>query len=460
MISAQNRRQLSNGSKIILLFYLIIALSSCGIFSSGKKYKHKRRTTHRAHKKTNKKAQTKVDTVKWPSDKHTDIEENENLHGTVKKNSYVIDLLIPFDASKNFTSLEEIEKSLTGKFLHYYSGVLLALKDLEKENANFIVNVYDAPIKNDRIDIIKSKMNMSPPDVIIGPYDKNQLAEIVRYGKRKEITVISPWKAIPKITFHNPHYIQLKPSLKMHYKALVKHVDEKFDPSQVYLLGKNSPKDKKRLKYLMKLHDELKIKTGEYHTFLIDRDSLLNSDAVFRDIFKPGDYGVKVFIIPNWSYKDEDFLYSVLRRLNVEKGNAKVYVYGMPILTKSSKIGYNLFKRLNIRVAMNKNIDNSKYEVKKFISRYYQQFDVFPLDEAFLGYDMMMFTGRNLMKYGTKFQFFIEGQEQNYLSSSVKLERNIRPEDKVPEGEEPPINYFENVKVYILGFKFNKFEKL
>ncbi len=459
MISVQNHRQLLNGNKIVFLLITIIFFSSCGIFSgsSNKKQRHKRRKSPVHKNKVENKNDNAVDTLQWPEDDKD--ADKIDLHGTVKKNSYTLDLLIPFGANKHFEDITGLEKSRTNKFLHYYSGVLMALDELEKQGGSFIVNVFDTPVKNNRIAYIKSKMNLDPPDLIIGPYDKMQLKSIANYGKRKQIDVISPWKSYSSVANDNPYYIQLKPSLENHFEALVKNVDKNFDPENVYIVGRDIFKDKSRMKKVNDLHKHNNENDKDYNILVINKDSLEQEGSIFDGLFEENKYKEKVFIIPNWSYKDETFIYSCLRKLNIEKGEKKVYVYGMPILLKSNKIGYNFFKRLNIRVASPRYLDDSNSKVKKFKYDYYKKFNVFPLDEAYDGYDMMMFVGKNLIQYGTKFQYFVENKKNDLLVNSINILRNIKEEDITKEDLDK-INYFENTDLFIVGFVFNKFEKI
>ena len=457
MISAQNHLQRLNGNSFILFLISIFFLSSCGIFSgsSGKRPTTKRKKKPKTYKE---KDQTKVDSLQWPDQINKKEDSDVNFHGTVKKDHYTIDMLIPLDSRRSFEDIEGLEKSISNKFLHYYSGVLMALEDLENQGVNITLNVMDAPIKNDRIIELKRKMNSDIPDVIIGPHSKDQLQIIANFSKRKEITLVSPWKAMPKLTSDNPHYIQLKPALDNYYKTIIESVDQNYSSENVYLLGLDDSKHKKRINLLQKMHKSDN-DIEDYNVFLMDQDSLKNGDTAFDRIFKRGDMTPKVFILPNWSYKDEAFLYSVLRRLNNEKGDRKVTVYGMPILTKSNKIGYSLFKRLNIRVASPSYYDDNDWKIRKFKNRYYKKFKTFPVEESYEGYDMMMYTGTNLFNYGTKFQFFIEDNDQNFLNSSFNLKRNVKEKDILDENLDK-INYFENTKLYILGFDHNKFKEI
>ena len=463
MILVQNRLRLLNGNNYFLFLFALLFFSSCGIFSdSGRRPRHKRKKTHVKHH-PKKKNTSKVDSLQWPSDKSDDSHQKngEEAYGTVKKDHYVVDFLIPFGANKSFNNLEELEKSSSNKFLHFYIGVMLALEDLEKQGIGITINVFDAPIKNNRISVIKSKMSLDKPDVIVGPYVKSQLKEMAYYSKRKEVTMVNPWNAFSSVAVDNPNYIQLKPDLNQYYETIVNDVDEKYSPKDVYLIGLDDKYHKRRLAKLQTIHLDNNKGVDKYNTFIINRDSLNKGETAFDTLFTKNTYKTKVIIIPNWSFKDENFIYSALRRINIEKGEQKVIVYGLPqVLLNSTKIGYNLFKRLNIRVASSNYLDDKNWDVKRFKNRFYKMAFTFPErhNYAYDGYDTMMFIGKNLKKYGTKFQYFIENNEQDYLNNSILLLRNVKDEN-IKNEELDKINYFENSKMNILGFQRNRFDK-
>ena len=463
MILVQNRHQLLSGNKFFLLIASLLFFSSCGIFSDTKskkpRYKKKRTSVKHRPKKKN---TTKVDSLQWPEKKSNPKQSDvENTYGTIKKDQYVVDLLIPLGANKAYDNLEKFEESSANKFMHYYMGVQLALEDLKKQGIGITLNVFDAPIKNNRISTIKSKMRLSIPDVIVGPFQKSQIKEMGYYSKNKGITMINPWNAFSSVVNENPNYIQLKPNLQKYYETIIEDVDEKYSPKDVYLIGLDDKYHKRRLAKLQKIHLEQNKNAKKYNIFIINKDSLARGDTAFDTLFTKNRWKTKVLILPNWSFKDESFMYSALRKINIEKGEQKVIVYGLPqVLLNSSRIGYNLFNRLNIRVASQNYLDNNSWGVKRFKNRFYKKTHTFPEKHnyAYDGYDMMMFLGKNLQKYGTKFQYYIEGKEQNYLNNTILLTRNVKDDD-IRNEKLDKINYFENTKMYILGFHRNRFDK-
>ncbi len=465
MILVRNLRRLLSGNSILLLLIMVFSLSSCGSLFKTEKHKRRSRPVHKKHKKKRKKTKKEnIDTVKWPSkDGQTGSDNSESTedYGTVKKSTYLVDLLIPLDANLLFNDLEAIENNLsTNKFLHYYAGILMALEDAEKKGIGIQLNTYDATSKGTRFSYLKSKVKSDVPDVIIGPKDKRELKDLAMYARRNNVTMVSPWVSIPRLTSKNPNFVQIKPSLDNYYKAITEHIDKNFPPSDVYLIGlKGNRYHERRMKKIHEFHEQVSLSENDYNDLLIAKDSLDMGETMLDSLFAKDNQGTKVFVIPNWSARDEEFIYNVLRRLNIEKGENDFVVYGMPVMMQSNKIGYNLFKSLNIRVASAELIKDGDWQIEKFKKDFYDNFKTFPLDYAYEGYDMMTYVINNLSLYGTKFQYFVEDNEQNLIGSSIKLERFLKNDS--PENRElDKIDYFENVNVNIIGFKLNKFEKL
>ena len=114
-----------------------------------------------------------------------------------------------------------------------------------------------------------------------------------------------------------------------------------------------------------------------------------------------------------------------MRKLNAEKLDVHVVVYGMPIMVETDKIGFNLYKNLNLRVALESYIDKSNYRVIDFREKYYNKYGAIPNIDAFSGYDVMSYLGTNLINHGTKFQYFLPDVEQEFLHTSYDIKSVI-----------------------------------
>jgi len=465
MISVPNPRQLLNGNRILVWVLMIFIFSSCGIFQDSRT--KKKPTRYKKHKPVKKPVPEKVDTISWD----TEVSEipalpEEDLHrkyGSEFKDFYRVALILPLKPNTYVEDLSDLKSDLSYRFINYYGGVQLALEDLSEMGMNLEVEVINSSLKSNDGRKCMNKLNKIDPDLIIGPYERDLLKEIASYGKRKEIPVISPWQSSTKITRSNPYYVQLKPDIKTYYKELVKNVDKRFIPGQVYLIGRDrSSVEKNRIKYLQEVHEqgyESFQKTDPYKVYYVEDDSLSQGVTAFDSLFIDQFYNEIAVVIPNWSFRDEQFIYSCLRKLNAEKNNIRVNVYGMPIVLDSDKIGYNLYKSLNVKLVMDGYVDSNNPEISKFQKRYFNQFNALPIDDAFKGYDMMNYIGLNLAKHGTKFQYFLSDSYQDFLQTSYLMQSRLLDETIKAEDLDA-VDYFENGHVDIWEFKYNGFNKM
>lgn len=465
MISVQNLRQLLNGNNILFLsIFFLLAFTSCTISKiSGKD-----------HAKVylpdeNKEIVTILDTVRpdtleWIDDAEIIENDTQNINVLLEdKNdtttrNYKIDVLIPMDSYTVAGSLEDIEQSSTNAMLHYYGGMIMALVDMKEKGANFTVNVFDAPVEQDRVkDYLVSAEN-NKPDIIIGPNEKEQLKKVNDFARKYSIPVVAPWRAIPNCSNNNSEYIQLKPSLDSYYELMISDIDEKFSPEDVFVVGTDDSQSKNRIKNILEMHKRNSSGGKDYNQMFVPFIKLESDKPVFSALFSSPNKS-KAIILPNWSVKDEDFLFTCLRKLNIEKSSNEVVVYGMPILLNSEKISYDIFKRLNVRIVSPNFLDETDIMVREFKLNFYKQFNVFPEPEAYEGYDMMAFVGSNILQYGTKFYQEIENKELDLLTTGYLLSKQKTENSEKPEAEADSV-FFENKKLYIIGFENNSFIKV
>jgi hypothetical protein len=385
-----------------------------------------------------------------------DIERVDKLPDDIvflKKDSYRIDLLIPFNSYTPVGSLEDIENSYLNKMLHFYGGMILAMDELRKRGANFEVNVIDIPSDSEKTRSYIAQAKRQKPDLIVGPNEGDQIRQVNQFAKENNITVLSPWRALPNVDEGNNLFVQLRPSLHTYYARMLEAIDEDFNHKDVYIIGLDDTAGKARIKNIVSMHKESPHFKGNFDTLFINMEMLNSDKPVFSRIFKDRSEK-KAIILPNWSFRDEDFLFKCLSRINSEKGEQYVEVYGMPILMNSDRISYDLFRMLNMRVISPVFHDEENTKVNSFRKSYYDQFKVFPSEDAYEGYDMMMFAGTNLMAYGTNFPFALVDTDHDYLVTGYYL----RSFTEDGYGKAP--RFLENKKLFVIGFRNNKFIRI
>ncbi len=457
MISVQNHRQLLNGNKLlaISLLMLFFSLYSCSgtrkITSKDTKILN---PTTKSSDPIVKKGQGEVDTIYWSEiDKTKDYNQKIEDIDLDKRSVYNVSLLIPFEVAKSAEAHYNDPDSKLGRMIQYYAGVKLGLKQLESEGIRLDVKVFDP--ESDNFD--RKLQQSRDADVIIGPRNRNQLATTANYGRANEIPVISPWLSSSSLVKDNPYYIQLIPSVRDHYGKIVEHIHSHYSPEQVFLLGRKKNKDLAGMRYIQKLASARYDSNEDYpfNEFYVEEDSLRIGEEAFDNIFFEDKE--TVFILPNYSFsEDEDFVYNCVRKLSGEKGLKNVVLYGMPILLESDKVRFEHYSNLNMRICRSSYVDRLDPVIKQFKNLYFEAYTDFPTEEAYKGFDMMVFIGRNMFNYGKRFQYFLDLYEASLMQTSFDVQKVYDSADGDEFGD---IQYLQNKHLYILSFEENRFNK-
>lgn len=445
MILAQNRQQPLNGNKIILLLvFCLFMVSSC---KTKKPLTNNQGTRTNVPQSNTQGPKSKVDTIKWTEV----ILENDAtvINETVKeiRGSYNIALMFPFESSRYEPSQFLNKGSSENRFANYYNGVRLALEQLESDGASFNVTVLDS----ESGDFTAKLESLSDQDLIIGPYNRDQLKETAAFCRKNEIVNVSPWQASSKIASDNPYHIQLRPNQTAYYDAMVKDALKKYSPSQIFMIGRETSKDRGRINYFQNTAKAILNKPADkpLNEYFVNVDSLINDAMTYDSIFLENK--TNVFLFPQWSSEDESFLYSCLRKLAIEKGSHDFVVYGMPIMIDSDKISFDFFQNLDIHCTRAKWVDKSDPDVIAFRKRYFQRYKALPEDDALDGYDMMTFIGSNLSKEGKTFQYKLDRDRSDYLQTSYDIQKvTLKKEAQLDNFNQ--VDYFENRKLDMIRF--------
>ncbi len=454
MTSVRNHQLRLNGSKLVLLVVLVLSLSSCGLFNKARDNDRDKVVTDQVEENLDTLDLAEIpETEIVPITKNPVEEEPEEDFSPYKKDLYRIAMLVPFNAKdSNYDPTDASDE----KFVNYYAGVKLALEELESKGYNFDVRIYDTERSTEVVDQRLSDGSLNNADVIVGPYDRDGLTKTADFGKERKTAVVSPWLSSTKITDDNPFYIQLRPSLSSHYFKLIDHVNQNFRSEEIILIGRDIKADKNRFRYFQRTYSAINdFNNGnELREYLINDDSLSYAEYAFGDLFSGG--GKKAIILPNWNYNDEDFIYSVLRRLNIERGRSDVHVYGMPILFDSDKIDFDFYNNLNLRICLSEFVDWEDEKVKSFMRKFYDTYGALATSDAFEGYDMMNFIGSNLIKYGINFQLNLEQDRERYLQTAYDIQSVYEVSDEKFEN----IKYLENKHLDLVQYVNDKFVKI
>jgi len=374
--------------------------------------------------------------------------------GTEFLESYNVSLMLPFLTNRfNPNSPELYENSSWA--VHFYAGAQLAFEKLEAEGVKLNVNVFDTEASDQKVrSTIDQDARLAASHLILGGVRKSNVVILSEYAKRNSIPYASPYNASAEITSSNPYYIQINPTLITHLESITSHALESHDPDQIVLVVQNEPEEIARLEYIQKAHQRL-AGTTDVPAF---EEVVVESDNNFQNLditplIRKGEE--TVFIIPSWS--DKNFVYSFLRKAFVANRFDPVVVYGMPQWQEYDDVDYNYYENLQLYISSANHLDTYAPDVKEFRQRFYQKYGTLPNQQAFMGYDDMLYFGRMLDEYGTKFHLFLDREDEELLHVRFQFE----PVVDSPSGRLESFRQFdryENKFVYILGFEDYHYE--
>ncbi|MFN0033795.1 MAG: ABC transporter substrate-binding protein [Saprospiraceae bacterium] len=357
---------------------------------------------------------------------------------------YHIAFMLPFLSGQR-SGAEVPEKSRLA--LQFYAGAKIALEKLSsEERINLVADVWDTQANDVDFQKLMANPRLEESSVFIGPVRSSHVQAFAEWAKERRKILISPESPSADLTTRNPDFLQTNPSLRAHCEAITRHIRRANRPDAVTLVCKEKEAD--RLTYFQDANVALGGSTGFEE--IIVPDETANFDKV--DLKKHLHAGrTSVFVLPTWA--SQDFVMAFLRKLKDSKGSNRVEVYGMPQWRNFDAIDPEYLSSLNAHVSAASWLDYSVQEVKDFQQKFYDSTGTIPDEDGFNGYDVTLFVGRMLARYGLSFPERLDDETATTLRGRFSFSK-IFGSGAVDDGRNTP-DYLENTFVHIL--KFEKF---
>ena len=332
----------------------------------------------------------------------TAAEEDRPLY-LFRKSRTDVALILPLKADGESGSRHNMD---------FYSGVLLAARDLALKGMDVNIDVYDAADGNlPEWDKIKGS------DIVIGPVSGNDLTRMLEevpgtcpvvspLDQRAESLAGCHWNLIQAPTPHQVLYDNLAGWLKSEYK----------DTDRIVFITEKNTRDTGTSSMMRAAVDS----TGlEYVTFSY---SILEG----RDVLEPltsrlTDTGVNRFVVASES---EAFVNDVVRNLNLLIHNKyNVVLYAPAKIRTYETIEVENLHNTNLHACLGYSIDYENPQVRDFLLKYRALFNTEPSHYAFQGYDIACYCISMYHKYGPQWQEKLDMNDRQMLQSSFMFRR-------------------------------------
>ncbi len=331
-----------------------------------------------------------------------DTSEDSDVNFLFPKNEVSLTLVMPFKADGNSGSKQNMD---------FYSGVLLAVHDAQKEGISTDLDVYDiadgggvpdAVTKSDVVigpvasgDISRIYESFPSIDALVSPLDPR--AESLAYGKESMIHAPTP---------HSAQYDDLVSWIKEDMKTgdRILFITEKGAQNNAATMSMTAAMDSSGLAY----------KPLAYS--ILEGRNITNTLAYLMT-----ETGTNRVYIASES---EAFVNDVVRNLNVMiHQKYEVVLYAPSKIRGFDTIEVENFHNTNMHVSLGYYIDYNDPKVMDFLLKYRALFNTEPTQFAYQGYDIARYFITNCSKYGKRWMEKLDENNMSMLQSTFSFIR-------------------------------------
>ncbi len=340
------------------------------------------------------------ETATEPSDSTAvDLDPAEHDLVFTPKEEVKVTLILPMKASTDNVSRNNMD---------FYSGVLLAVKDLAERGISTELNVYDSSDSSHPI----ASEDLEGSDFVVGPVSSGDLGRLMVSGAEIK-TVISPLDPrAESLAYSNSNFIQVPAPQTAQYQDLVQWIKEDTVPGDtLMIISEKGARETDAVAQMVQAADSSGM------TFIPFSYSILEG----RDITEPltnlmTATGTNRVLIASES---EAFVNDVVRNLNILVYNKlNVVLYAPARIRNFETIEVENLHNTSLHASLGYLIDYDSDQVKNFLLKYRALYNTEPTQYAFQGYDIATYFISMCSRYGSGWMQKLDDSESQMLQST------------------------------------------
>lgn len=290
------------------------------------------------------------------------------------KREVEISLLLPFKASQKADP----------QMMDFYSGALLAAKDLGNDGVEVRLNVYD--VAGGTIPVTEERFAQS--DFVIGPVSNSDIARTVNASKGKS-WIVSPLDPKAEALADTiPNVIQAPAPTSAQIKDMVRWIRSDMGASDKVLLI--SQKGASTSGYPMEVINEVNHSGLQHSNFSFN---ILEGRSIMGRLagLMTGTRTNRVVIASD----SKAFVIEVVRLLYLVSSQKKdIVLYSTSRLRTYEEIDIEQLHSLNLHASVSYFVDYDSKDVQDFLMEYRALYNTEPSRSAFQGYDLMNYFSK------------------------------------------------------------------
>lgn len=344
------------------------------------------------------------------------------------------------------------------RFLHFYSGFLLAVDSMKKQGLNINLFVYDVDNSEQKLKAVLNKSELGRMDLIVGPLYALSFTQVASFAKNHKIPIINPLSTREEVIQSNPYVFKLKPSTDVQTDLLLDHILRKYSKSNVVLVRHNKYQFQAPVSYLRnnlnsQRHEKVGIPNSQIIKLMSPRDKknlftenkVIDYEKINRNLTDTTYFSnyVKEAIYVNDSTIglrmslslarhnlviafSDDIVFSkeVLSQLNKLSQAYNITLFGIPEWHAYTDLETSHLLNLNLHSFTSTLVNYKDDNTKKWVEQFRQKFNSEPTvsNFAFDGFDTGWYFMNALNRFGKDFYRCLDDLTIPLIQSRFKFE--------------------------------------
>ncbi len=308
-------------------------------------------------------------------------------------------LLMPLKATGSTGSRQNMD---------FYSGVLMAVHDMQKEGVSTNLSVYDVADGK----MPSSKERLMESDVIIGPVASGDISRTLDFASEVKALVSPLDPRAENLVYSHKVMIQAPAPHMTQYLDLVSWIREDMRPGdRVLVITEKGAKQNEAVMNMKAAIDSSGIEYKPLSYSILEGRNVTNTLAYLMT----ETHANRIYI----ASESEAFVNDVVRNLNVmihQKYN--VVLYAPSKIRGFETIEVENFHNTNMHVSLGYYIDYDDPRVKDFLLKYRALFNTEPTQFAYQGYDLAKYFISHCSKYSNRWLERLDSGKTPMLQST------------------------------------------
>ena len=336
------------------------------------------------------------------AEEKVDVDEPGIVDFPVAKGTAEIALVMPFNANGKYSESN----------MDFYSGVLMALRDLEKEGVKTTLNVFDLQAGT------PSSYELNRNEVILGPISTADLTKILEVTNG-QVPVISPLdQRAASLAETHEGFVQAPSSTASQYTELARWAKEDCARTDRIILVSEITSEgstaaatgiRNALRTSGASFEEASWTVGQGRSLPAALTSRLTKGGVNRIIV---------------ASEKEAFIGDMVRNLGILIGQGyQIAMYAPSRVRTFETVDGSLYHQDDLHICSPYHADYDSEEVKAFVRAYRALYRTDPSQFAFQGYDLTRYFARMCAKYGNRWLRALDREPGSGIHTDFRFEK-------------------------------------